>query len=162
MGRTLSGKNALAGKQQFEYEKNQIVLEMLNQFKAMLDSLADEEGYFSKVGLISTFIQLKKLPKEKTQEFFSEIKKMPKEELLALMREVRAIIKDATNKRNEKRKVSEKQLISARIKSKKRILKREEVFEPMFAKKAGKKVDTAKIVEIFQTQQAEQEETLYA
>jgi len=141
MGRTLSGKNALAAQQQFDYEKNQVVLEMLNQFKVILETLSDEDGYISKRSLVNVLIQIKKISKEKAKIFFEDVKKMSKDELCALIDEAREIVKEV------KQTTTEKQLIKSRINTKRNILDKEKELEPMFAKHAGQKIDTAQIFE---------------
>lgn len=160
MGRRLSGKNALAGRQQFEYEKNQLKIEMLNEFRAILETLASNNGKVVKDGKITiatvfrVLARIRKLPKDKTKAFFEDVKNMSKDELHDLMNEARAIVDDV------ERKVSEQQLISARIKSKRRILEKEKIMAPMFEKKAGQSVDTAKLFEKLTERNKEQEEAL--
>ena len=150
MGRVVSGKRALAAKQEFEYEKSQVVVEMLNQFRTILETMT-KDGKVTKLSLIKVLISLKKLPKEKTKAFFEDVKNMSSEEFSALMQELRNIVDDV------ERTVSEKDLISARIKSKKRILAKQQAMEPMFEKNAGKKVDTSRIFEKLVAKKEEQE-----
>lgn len=153
MRKVLSGKNALAGQQQFEYEKNQRVLEMLNQFRSILE-IMEKDGEVRKGTLIKILIHLKKLPKEQTKAFFEDVKKMSKEEIHALIAEMRKIVDEF-----EKR-LPEKKIIKSRIKIKERIAEKREALEPGFAHYAGKQADTSRIFEKFALKETQQDEIL--
>lgn len=153
MGRVLSGKHALEAQRQFDFEKNQVALEMLEEFRAILETLG-KDGKITKGSFIRVLIRLKKLPKEKTKEFFENFKNMSDEERRALLDEARSIVQEV------KETTSEKQLIKSRIKTKKRILEKQQEMEPMFEKFAGKKANTSRIFEKLVENKVKQEEVL--